>query len=95
MTLETQLVHEEVEGIGVLADPAARERGLLVAFTDRRGGVSKPPYAELNLAARVGDDLDDVTENRHRAAKAVGYDEGRLALSRQVHGKELLNVPAP
>jgi polyphenol oxidase len=33
-----------------------------------------------------------VTENRQRAAAAIGYDPSRLALSRQVHGCDLINV---
>ena len=92
MANNPQLVAEERSGIGVLSDPSARERGLLVAFTDRRGGVSGSPYAELNLAARVGDDVDAVMENRQRAADVIGYEPERLALSRQVHGRDLIDV---
>jgi polyphenol oxidase len=92
MAIKPELVAEERDGIGLLSDPAAGTAGLLVAFTDRRGGVSSAPYAELNLAARVGDDVEAVMENRKRAGRAAGFDETRLALSRQVHGKELVNV---
>jgi polyphenol oxidase len=92
MAISPQLVAEERSGVNLLCDPGALEAGLLVAFTDRRGGVSAPPYAELNLAARVGDDVGAVMENRRRAGKAAGFDDARLALSRQVHGKELINV---
>jgi polyphenol oxidase len=92
MIVKPELVREERSGIGVLSDPGAADAGLFVAFTDRRGGVSTAPYAELNLAARVGDDADAVMENRRRAGRAAGFDDSRLALSRQVHGKELINV---
>jgi YfiH family protein len=92
MVLQPQLVAERSSSVSVLSDPSAREEGLLVAFTDRRGGVSRSPYAELNLAARVGDDVDLVMENRRRAAQAIDYDASRLALARQVHGRELINV---
>jgi polyphenol oxidase len=92
MALTPELVHEERSGIGVLRDPGAADAGLFVAFTDRRGGVSTAPYAELNLAARVGDDVDAVMENRRRAGRAAGFDDARLALSRQVHGTELIDV---
>ena len=37
-----------------------------ILFTSRWGGVSYPPYEELNLALHVGDDKDKVLENRHR-----------------------------
>ena len=83
-----------VDGIDVLTDPGARERGWLVAFTNRRGGVSQEPYDTLNLAARVGDDPGRAIENRQRAASAVGFDAGRLALARQVHEKDLIDVAA-
>lgn len=34
--------------------------------TTRSGGVSHPPYASLNLATHVGDNLNDVLANRKR-----------------------------
>jgi YfiH family protein len=92
MVVQPKLVAEKRSAISILTDPSARAEGLLVAFTDRRGGVSRAPYAELNLAARVGDDVDLVTENRRRAARAIGYEASSLALSRQVHGRELIKV---
>ena len=92
MALTPELVSEVRSGIGLLSDPGALEAGLLVAFTDRRGGVSSRPYAKLNLAARVGDDVAAVMENRRRAGESAGFDESRLALARQVHGKELVTV---
>lgn len=79
-------------GLHLLADPHAAARGLLVAFADRRGGISRPPFDTLNLAARVGDERAAVDENRARAAAATGLDLARLALARQVHGRELREV---
>ena len=78
--------------IEAFVDRGALERGLLVGFTNRRGGVSAAPYDSLNLAARVGDDLRDVEENRRRAATALGFDVATLALARQVHGAEVLSA---
>ena len=94
MEATAQLKPFAIDGIDVLTDPVARERGWLVAFTSRRGGVSSNPYDTLNLAARVGDDPGSVTENRRRAAAAVGFDPRRLALARQVHAKDLVDVGA-
>ena len=72
----------------VLADnPPVR-----IAFTDRQGGTSKPPYDSLNLAARVGDDPDDVAANRALAGEAAGFDPERLVLARQVHGSDALEA---
>ena len=66
--------------------------GVRVAFTDRVGGVSEAPYDSLNLAARVGDHPSKVGTNRRRAAEAAGFDLDALALARQVHGRDLIDV---
>ncbi len=39
-------------------------KGVNIAFTTRKGGVSKAPYVSLNLGLHVGDDQTDVLENR-------------------------------
>ena len=46
------------------------QAGARVVFTDRHGGVSRAPYATLNLGDHVGDDPAAVAENRTRAARA-------------------------
>ena len=66
-----------------------------VAFTDREGGVSDPPYHSLNLGLLVGDDEGCVWENRIRVAKAAGFDADDLALARQVHGADVVRVEGP
>lgn len=78
----------------VWRDPDALEEGVLVAFSARHGGVSEAPFDSLNLGASGGDDLDAVAENRRRVANAAGFDVRRLALTRQVHGVDLLRVPS-
>jgi YfiH family protein len=78
--------------VTLLEDARARELGVLVAFSNRRGGVSRAPFDSLNLAGRVGDDLDDVAANRERVAAAAGFEAGSLALSRQVHGARVVEV---
>ncbi|MBA3629438.1 MAG: laccase domain-containing protein [Actinobacteria bacterium] len=76
----------------VWTDPAALEAGVLVAFSERHGGVSEAPFHSLNLGARAGDSPEAVVENRRRVAEAVGFDASRLALTRQVHGVELMRA---
>lgn len=69
-----------------------------VAFSTRLGGVSAPPYESLNVALLTGDRRDDVRENRHRLAGALGLDPARVVIGRQVHGAELTvhdSPPAP
>lgn len=67
---------------------------LLAGCTDRRGGVSRPPYEELNLGLHVGDDVRAVIENRRRLASAVGVDLSSFVLPQQVHGGEVRVVTA-
>jgi polyphenol oxidase len=83
-----------VDGVDLLTDGRARERGWLVAFSSRRGGVSEPPFDSLNLAGRGGDHTDRVAQNRRRAAAAIGFPLGSLVLARQVHGTGRLHAHA-
>ena len=89
---QPRLVHREDNGVGLVTDPSARAKGFLVAFTNRRGGVSAPPFDALNLAARVGDEADAVGTNRGRAADAAGFDPDRLVLARQVHEAHVIEA---
>lgn len=70
----------------------ARGERAQVAFSDRNGGVSDAPYDTLNLALRVGDDADAVWENRTRVAITAGFQTDDLALARQVHGADVIEV---
>ncbi len=79
-------------GVSLLVDEGAHERGLLVAFSDRNGGTSPAPYDTLNLAASVGDERDEVMRNRARVARAAGFDLDALVLARQVHGIDIIDV---
>lgn len=69
--------------------------GAHFAFTDRWGGVSAVPYAELNLGGAVGDDPDAVLRNRELAAKSLGIDQGRVVWMNQVHGRDVAVVDGP
>jgi polyphenol oxidase len=93
MDFTPQLTAARRDELHVLTDEGATEHGLLVAFTDRRGGRSVEPFDSLNLALTVGDDEGAVRANRSIAAAALGFDIDRLALARQVHGAELIEVP--
>lgn len=73
-------------GLEVLLFPGLDALGIDAVVTTRHGGVSTGPYASLNLGLHVGDDLDDVLENRRRAAAALGADLDDLVVGAQVHG---------
>lgn len=63
--------------------------GATAVFSTRVGGVSEPPFDGLNLGVFTDDEHDAVVENRRRLAAALGFPPERVAIGRQVHGKEL------
>jgi YfiH family protein len=72
------------------------EAGIVAAFTGRAGGTSGTPFATLNLALRVEDDLRRVLANRRRVATVLGLAGLPWAMTRQVHGATILHVqPGP
>jgi YfiH family protein len=58
-------------------------------ITSRDGGVSRAPYASLNLGAHVGDDPFAVAENRRRLA---GHLPASPCWLEQVHGTTLVDA---
>jgi YfiH family protein len=58
------------------------------AFT-RLGGVSRPPFASLNLARSVGDDTQVVQENNRRMLRVFGLTSDRATTVWLVHGKQV------
>jgi purine-nucleoside/S-methyl-5'-thioadenosine phosphorylase / adenosine deaminase len=66
--------------------------GARYVVTDRYGGVSSPPYGELNLGDHVGDDPAAVAENRRRVALTLDLTPRRLVLMAQEHGSEVAVV---
>lgn len=60
--------------------------GVRAGFTTRAGGVSAPPWDELDLGLAVGDDPRHVRENRARVAAWAG---APVAWARQVHGADV------
>jgi hypothetical protein len=71
---------------------SVRHLGIDAFVTDRFGGVSAAPFDSLNLGDHVGDDLDDVQENRHRVARALDVAVSNLVIVRQVHGSNVLDA---
>ncbi len=71
------------------------EAGIPHGVFTRRGGVSPPPWASLNLGNTVGDDRARVQENLRRVFAALG----RPLTSRydvwQVHGNDVVCTQAP
>jgi hypothetical protein len=68
--------------------------GIEHAFSTRQGGVSRPPFATLNLGQSVGDDPAAVEENRRRFFGAHSIGPERVARVWQAHGDRVLRVDA-
>ena len=69
-------------------------------MTTRQGGVSRPPYDELNLGYATKDDRASVVENERLVANALGVQTDDIRWVYQVHGvgvhhAESLPVNAP
>ncbi|HJR44034.1 MAG TPA: peptidoglycan editing factor PgeF [Actinomycetota bacterium] len=89
---EPALVDRPAAGLRLIVDPSARARGLVLAFSDRKGGASPAPYDSLNLAASVGDERANVDANRAAVAGAAGFEPGSVRFARQIHGADVLEV---
>lgn len=68
--------------------------GIVVAFSERTGGVSSPPYSSLNLAAHVDDDPAAVDANRRLLLDALDLAPfaDRLTTATQVHGTRIARI---
>jgi polyphenol oxidase len=76
--------------MAALVSPELESLGFLVAFSERSGGASAPPFAGLNLSVAVGDDEASVRRNRDRLGHALGVE--RVTVAHQVHGSAVATV---
>jgi YfiH family protein len=91
---EPRLQRVTTGGITAWTDPEVRAAGVLIAFSERAGGLSAGPYASLNLARHVGDDPDVVDENRASlmGSLGIGHLADRIVTAEQVHGCDVAVV---
>lgn len=68
------------------------EAGLRHGVAGRTGGVSRAPFASLNLALHVGDEAEAVMENRKRLCRAAHLDEEYLTTGQQTHEAYIVAV---
>ena len=59
--------------------------GVAHGFSTRLGGVSPAPWDSLNLGVGRGDTMENVQENYRRFCVALGMDDHRAVLSKQIH----------
>lgn len=62
-----------------------RQKGIRHFISTRKGGVSSGKYASLNLSENVGDNLEQVLENRKRIAIYLGIEVENLLIPDQCH----------
>lgn len=73
--------------------------GLACAFTQRQGGVSKGPFASLNLKFPVNDQdepegMTTVWQNRQKVCQHLGLAAENMVACQQVHGDLVYTVHA-
>jgi YfiH family protein len=97
MALETSFGCEISErgGVPLLQWPAWLREGAPHGITTRHGGVSREPYASLNLGDHVGDVPGAVAANRAKLGAALGDMRRPRVFVRQVHGGDVRVVTQP
>jgi YfiH family protein len=81
------------DGLTYYAVPAwDAHSGVAHGFFTRKGGVSPPPYASLNLGRQGGDRIAHVRENLQRVAGALSILPKKILCASQVHGNRILRV---
>ncbi|WDH81517.1 peptidoglycan editing factor PgeF [Paenibacillus urinalis] len=70
----------------------SKSNGLITGYTSRAGGVGTEPYSSLNCAYHVGDNPEDVIENRRRIAEEIGIPAEAWTCGEQVHKSEIAIV---
>ncbi len=89
-----------VTPLGVGFDVLELSKGgfdICAGFTHRTGGVSRAPYASLNLGFHVGDEPGHVVQNHDRALAALAAYHGSplpstTVFPNQVHGTDLVTL---
>lgn len=78
------------DGIAYYQFERLLEDGRVVhAMFTRLGGISKPPFATLNLSRTVGDEPPAVEENHRRALGTLGLSTSETVSCYQVHGRNV------
>lgn len=88
--------YEEANEIGIFAFPSFLRTGIVShGFTARTGGVSKSPYASLNLSFTRPNELhENVMENFRRFAARVNIGWECMVMDHFEHGVNVLEVDA-
>jgi YfiH family protein len=81
------MIHHEVNGIPYYSFETLADYGQIIsAVFTRLGGVSHPPFAELNVGHLVGDELAAVEANHRLIYQTLGLSNEEMVTAHQVHG---------
>lgn len=72
--------------------PLGAVPGVVHGVSTRLGGVSKPPFATLNMGLATGDRPSDVVENRRRWLASLGFELDAAVYPEQVHANRVAVV---
>jgi hypothetical protein len=79
-------------GIDFISLETWLREGINMAFSARKGGVSKGVYESLNMGLHVGDQEELVLENRRRYLSIFNINLDDISACQQVHGNEVRRV---
>ncbi|MGI6413829.1 MAG: peptidoglycan editing factor PgeF [Syntrophomonadaceae bacterium] len=79
-------------GIEYITVPDWVEKGVIIAFSSRKGGFSITPYNSLNMGLHVGDDYEMVIRNREKFFEILGVSLTQMVGCQQVHGNQVVAV---
>jgi YfiH family protein len=85
---------QDNHGLATYHFESLTSEGLVHAVFTRLGGISREPFATLNVSENVGDDEAAVVENRARIYTHLGLRATQVALTGQVHGNRVAVVTA-
>jgi hypothetical protein len=88
----TGFTYENKAGLEYITLPQWRREGVSMGFSTRWGGVSPAPYNSLNLALHVGDNYNNVIENRSRYLDLFALKLENMVCCEQVHGNTVAVV---
>jgi YfiH family protein len=79
------LLRQNADGLTTYQFESLAREGLVHAVFTRLGGVSRGPFATLNVGQTVGDDPEAVVENTARVYARMVLDREKVVTPRQVH----------
>jgi len=86
---------QSVNGIEYFTFECLNQLDIKHGVFTRKGGVSPHPWATLNLGGTVGDQRENVIENRRRIFDLFGLRVASIFDTWQVHSTEVICVEAP